>query len=37
MTLTITHPTSGERLEFIAPLADDVQAVVEQMRMHRTA
>ncbi|MCA9102457.1 MAG: RluA family pseudouridine synthase [Pirellulales bacterium] len=35
--LAITHPTSGERLEFIAPLADDVQAVVEQMRMHRTA
>jgi 23S rRNA pseudouridine1911/1915/1917 synthase len=34
--LAIDHPRSGERLEYVAPLADDIKAVVEQLRQHRS-
>jgi len=31
-TLTLTHPTTGERLNFIAPLPDDMKKILEQLQ-----
>ena len=33
--LAITHPISGEPIEFAAPLPDDMQSVLEALRQHR--
>ncbi len=34
-TLGITHPETGERLEFTAPLPPDLQAVLSELKTHR--
>ena len=33
--LKIAHPATGEPLEFVAPLADDIEAVLAALRKHR--
>ncbi len=32
-TLTLTHPTTGEIMKFTAPLPDDMQKILNQLRM----
>ncbi len=34
--LRLTHPISGERLELVAPLPEDFELVLTQLRMHRS-
>jgi 23S rRNA pseudouridine1911/1915/1917 synthase len=34
--LTLSHPATGERLEFVAPLTRDLQEVIEKLRHKRT-
>ena len=31
-TLSLTHPTTGERMNFVAPLPDDMQKILSQLR-----
>ena len=33
--LEFTHPATGERMEFEAPLPDDMQLLLDQLRLHR--
>jgi 23S rRNA pseudouridine1911/1915/1917 synthase len=33
--LALVHPTTGERLEFVAPLAEDMTEVLELLRRFR--
>lgn len=35
LRLAITHPATGERMEFTAPLAADLVAALEAIRLHR--
>lgn len=34
--ISFEHPTTGERLEFVAPLADDIVTVITALRKHRS-
>ena len=31
-TLSLTHPTSGERLNFTAPIPEDMKKILEQLK-----
>lgn len=35
-TLAFTHPTTGDRLEFVAPLPDDMRRLIAALRAQRT-
>jgi 23S rRNA-/tRNA-specific pseudouridylate synthase len=33
--LELNHPVTGQRMEFTAPLPDDMQRFVDELRKHR--